>query len=54
MRGSYPADKSKIVNDLLTPCSPGDLEAVEMAWREVSGDELLEPPITMVKHTYLI
>ncbi|EMD41401.1 hypothetical protein CERSUDRAFT_109990 [Gelatoporia subvermispora B] len=28
-----------------TPCSPGDPEAIEKAWAEIDGDELLEPPL---------
>jgi len=37
-----------MVDDLLTPCSPGDSGAVEMSWMTVPGDKLLEPVITMV------
>ncbi|KAF8465954.1 P-loop containing nucleoside triphosphate hydrolase protein [Kalaharituber pfeilii] len=29
------------------PCSPGDEGAREMSWTEVSGDELVEPPLTV-------
>lgn len=29
----------------MTPCSPGDPEAVEMTWEGVEGDELLEPMV---------
>lgn len=42
-------DKSlppKIVNDLLTPCSPGEPGAIEMDWEKVSADKLLEPKVT--------
>lgn len=39
-------DPSVIVHDMLTPCSPGDPDAIEMTWVEVSGDKLLEPLIT--------
>ncbi|CCC13834.1 unnamed protein product [Sordaria macrospora k-hell] len=28
---------------MLTPCSPGDPEAIEMTWEQVPSDELLEP-----------
>lgn len=35
---------------MLTPCSPGDPEAIEMTWVEVSGDKLLEPLITKVNN----
>jgi vacuolar protein-sorting-associated protein 4 len=30
-----------------TPCSPGDLEAVEKSWTAVESDELLEPPLRL-------
>ena len=36
-----------MVDDLLTPCSPGSPGAVEMAWMEVPGEKLFEPPVTM-------
>lgn len=29
----------------LTPCSPGDVGAMEKTWADVSSDELLEPPL---------
>jgi len=44
--GPSPTDPKVIVNDLLTPCSPGDPEAVEMAWTDVDGMKLKEPVIT--------
>jgi len=28
-----------------TPCSPGDPEAIEKSWNDVSGEELEEPPL---------
>ncbi|TPX47654.1 hypothetical protein SeLEV6574_g02532 [Synchytrium endobioticum] len=31
----------------LTPCSPGDPEAMEKSWTEVEADELLEPELTI-------
>lgn len=31
----------------LTPCSPGDPEAIEKSWTDVNSDELLEPPLRM-------
>lgn len=45
--GPNPKDKSVIVHDLLTPCSPGESGAVEMTWMEVEGEKLFEPPVTM-------
>ena len=48
MRGPSPLDRSVVADDLLTPCSPGDLGAIEMSWMDVPGDKLLEPVITMV------
>lgn len=47
VRGPSPLDRSVIVDDMLTPCSPGDLGAIEMSWMDVPGDKLLEPVITM-------
>lgn len=47
VRGPSPKDPSIIVDDLLTPCSPGDPAAIEMNWMEVEGDKLYEPPVTM-------
>lgn len=46
--GPSPADKEKIVDDLLVACSPGDPGAVEMNWMDVPSDKLFEPPVTMV------
>lgn len=48
IRGPLPRDRDIIVDDLLTPCSPGDPGAIEMNWMEVDGDKLYEPPVTMV------
>lgn len=48
VRGPSPLDKNKIVDDLVTPCSPGDPGAFEMTWMDVPGDKLFEPPVTMV------
>lgn len=39
-------DPNLTVHDLLTPCSPGDPEAVEMSWTEVDSTKLKEPVIT--------
>lgn len=49
MRGPSPIDKNTIVDDLVTPCSPGDPAAFEMTWMDVPGDKLFEPPVTMVR-----
>eukprot|EP01118_Nematostelium_gracile_P000330 TRINITY_DN1033_c0_g1_i1.p1 TRINITY_DN1033_c0_g1~~TRINITY_DN1033_c0_g1_i1.p1 ORF type:complete len:433 (-),score=120.43 TRINITY_DN1033_c0_g1_i1:79-1377(-) len=38
-------DPSLIVHDYLSPCSPGDPEAVEMNWTQVDGSKLKEPEI---------
>jgi len=38
-------DPTRIKNDYLTPCSPGDPSAQEMTWMDVPGDRLLEPQI---------
>ncbi len=35
-----------MINDYLTPCSPGDPDAVEMTWIEVEGSKLKEPEIS--------
>lgn len=48
IRGPSPLDKSQIVDDLLTPCSPGEPGAIEMTWMDVDGEKLYEPPVTMV------
>ncbi|KAI9779619.1 MAG: Vacuolar protein sorting-associated protein 4 [Geoglossum umbratile] len=31
----------------LTPCSPGDLGAIEKDWTKIGADELQEPPLTL-------
>ena len=36
-----------MVNDLLTPCSPGAPGAIEMSWVDVPGEKLFEPAVTM-------
>lgn len=40
-----------MVDDLLTPCSPGDPAAIEMTWMDVPSDKLLEPIVCMVRST---
>jgi len=46
VRGPSPTDKGVIVDDLLTPCSPGEPGAMEMSWEKVPTDKLLEPVVT--------
>lgn len=48
VRGPSRDDPDKIVDDLLTPCSPGAPGAIEMTWTEVDGNKLLEPVVTTV------
>jgi vacuolar protein-sorting-associated protein 4 len=40
-------DPSIIVDDLLTPCSPGDKGAIEMSWIDIPRDKLLELVVSM-------
>jgi len=47
VRGPSLEDPNIIVDDMLTPCSPGDPKAVEMSWTEVDSTKLLEPVVTM-------
>ncbi|PVD20699.1 hypothetical protein C0Q70_18858 [Pomacea canaliculata] len=47
VRGPSRDDPSQIVDDLLTPCSPGAPGAIEMSWMDVPGDKLLEPIVSM-------
>lgn len=47
VRGPSRADPNQIVDDLLTPCSPGAPGALEMSWMDVPGDKLLEPVVSM-------
>lgn len=44
--GPSPIDKTKICDDLLTPCSPGEPGAIEMGWEQVPTDKLMEPVVT--------
>lgn len=52
VRGPSRADPNNMVDDLLTPCSPGDPGAMEMTWMDVPGDKLLEPVVCMVRHLF--
>ncbi len=54
VRGPCRKDPNVIVDDLLTPCSPGHPDAIEMTWMEVDGDKLYEPPVTMVIKKFVI
>ncbi|GAB6030656.1 Vacuolar protein sorting-associated protein 4 [Chamberlinius hualienensis] len=45
--GPSRSDPDVTVNDLLTPCSPGERGAIEMSWMDVPGDKLLEPIVSM-------
>ncbi|XP_043209517.1 vacuolar protein sorting-associated protein 4-like [Amphibalanus amphitrite] len=47
VRGPSRSDPNATVDDLLTPCSPGDPGAIEMSWMDVDGDKLLEPVVNM-------
>ncbi|XP_032816654.1 vacuolar protein sorting-associated protein 4A isoform X1 [Petromyzon marinus] len=46
VRGPSRDDPNMFVDDLLTPCSPGDPNAIEMTWMDVPGDKLLEPVVS--------
>lgn len=48
--GKSPTNPNLIVDDLLTPCSPGEPGAIEMTWMEVPSDKLFEPPVTLVSN----
>ena len=39
-------DPSKMIQKL-TPCSPGDKQAVEKTWTDLNADELQEPALVM-------
>ncbi|XP_044216525.1 vacuolar protein sorting-associated protein 4B-like [Thunnus albacares] len=47
VRGSSWNNPDVVVEDLLTPCSPGDPNAIAMTWMEVPGEKLLEPVVCM-------
>lgn len=48
VRGPSRTDPNVIIDDLLTPCSPGSPGAIEMTFMDVPGEKLYEPPVTMV------
>jgi len=45
--GRSPTNPSVIVDDLLTPCSPGDPGAIPMSWLDVDSSKLCEPIMSM-------
>lgn len=45
VRGPSPKDPTVMVDDLLTPCSPGDPQAIPMKWMDVPGEKLLPPQV---------
>ncbi|KFR08362.1 Vacuolar protein sorting-associated protein 4A, partial [Nipponia nippon] len=47
VRGPSRTTPGAFVDDLLTPCSPGDPGATEMTWMEVPSDKLMEPIVCM-------
>uniref|UniRef100_A0A3B4ZBB4 vesicle-fusing ATPase n=1 Tax=Stegastes partitus TaxID=144197 RepID=A0A3B4ZBB4_9TELE len=47
VRGPSRSNNQVMVDDLLTPCSPGDPAAIEMTWMDVPSDKLLEPIVCM-------
>lgn len=47
VRAKSPLNPDVICDDMLTPCSPGDPNALEMTWVDVPGDKLLEPIVGM-------
>ncbi|TWW57623.1 vacuolar protein sorting-associated protein 4B-like isoform X1 [Takifugu flavidus] len=47
VRGSLWHNPGAVVEDLLTPCPPGDPGAIKMTWMDVPGEKLLEPVVCM-------
>uniref|UniRef100_A0A8C4EA14 vesicle-fusing ATPase n=1 Tax=Dicentrarchus labrax TaxID=13489 RepID=A0A8C4EA14_DICLA len=47
VHGSTWNNPGVVVEDLLSPCSPGDPNAIEMTWMDVPGEKLLEPVVCM-------
>ncbi|XP_068458687.1 vacuolar protein sorting-associated protein 4A [Clinocottus analis] len=45
--GPSRSNSQVMVDDLLTPCSPGDPAAIELTWMDVPSDKLLEPIVCM-------
>lgn len=46
-RGKTWNNQDVIADDLLTPCSPSDPNAIKMTWVDVEADKLLEPIVSM-------
>jgi vacuolar protein-sorting-associated protein 4 len=46
VKGQCPREPNKTVDDLLTPCSPGDPEAIEMTLEDVPGEKLYPPVVS--------
>lgn len=44
--GPSPTDPNVIIDDLLTPCSPGEPGAIEMTLNDVPSDKLLPPAVS--------
>ena len=40
-------DEVEEMKEFLTPCSPGDPDAMEMTWDDIEGEQLLEPKLVM-------
>ncbi|KAF5898539.1 ankyrin repeat domain-containing protein 29 isoform X1 [Clarias magur] len=47
VRGKMWNNQDVIADDLLTPCSPSDPNAIRMTWVDVEADKLLEPIVSM-------
>ncbi|KAK0140354.1 Vacuolar protein sorting-associated protein 4A [Merluccius polli] len=47
VHGPSRSNNQLMVDDLLTPCSPGDPAAIELTWMDVPSDKLLEPIVCM-------
>ncbi|KAI1891328.1 hypothetical protein AGOR_G00142670 [Albula goreensis] len=47
VRGSTWVHPDQVVDDLWTPRSPGDTDAVEMTWMDIQDDKLKEPVVSM-------
>ncbi|KAG7281538.1 hypothetical protein CRUP_007572 [Coryphaenoides rupestris] len=48
VHGPSRSNSQLMVDDLLTPCSPGDPAAIELTWMDVPSDKLLEPIVCML------